>query len=92
VLVDSPIGVTARSKRAHVESGSYPPRFKLALAVKDLQLVEEAAHATGVELRLARAALGWFEEAVQGGAGELDYSAVVRRIREAGGVSRGRAS
>ena len=35
-LADSPIGVTVRAKRANVESGSYPPNFKLSLALKDL--------------------------------------------------------
>jgi 3-hydroxyisobutyrate dehydrogenase-like beta-hydroxyacid dehydrogenase len=82
VLADSPLGVTARAKRDHIESGAYPPRFKLALAVKDLQLVTEAAAQRGVELSLASAAHAWFEAASAAGYGDLDYSAVIARIRD----------
>lgn len=81
VLADSPIGVTARSKRSRVESGSYPPNFKLALAAKDARLVTEAAAAAVTPARLAGAARGWFEEAEAAGLGELDYSAVVAHLR-----------
>jgi hypothetical protein len=31
ILADSPIGPTVRAKRANIESGSYPPSFKLTL-------------------------------------------------------------
>ncbi|HEU5002601.1 MAG TPA: NAD(P)-dependent oxidoreductase [Actinomycetota bacterium] len=80
VLVDSPIRVTAASKRALVERGSYPPNFKLALAVKDAALVSAAATAAGLDLRLVEAARSWFEDALAAGLGEMDYSAVVARI------------
>jgi 3-hydroxyisobutyrate dehydrogenase-like beta-hydroxyacid dehydrogenase len=82
ILADSPIGITARSKRDHIESGSYPPRFKLDLASKDLRLVTEAAARAGCELPLARAAQAWFDAASAAGFGPLDYSAVIAHIRK----------
>jgi 3-hydroxyisobutyrate dehydrogenase-like beta-hydroxyacid dehydrogenase len=81
VLADSPIGITARSKRDHVESGTYPPRFKLGHASKDLRLVTEAAAQVGYELPLASAARAWFDGALAAGLGDLDYSAVIAHIR-----------
>jgi len=81
VLADSALGVTARSKRERIESGSYPPNFKLGLAAKDLRLVEETAKRHGAEIRVAEAARRWFEDAARGGLGDLDYSAVTAHIR-----------
>jgi 3-hydroxyisobutyrate dehydrogenase-like beta-hydroxyacid dehydrogenase len=81
VLVDSQIGVTARSKRERIEEGRYPPNFRLALAAKDLRLVSEAADRAGVTLKVAPAARSWLEEAEGAGSGDLDYSAVVPHIR-----------
>jgi 3-hydroxyisobutyrate dehydrogenase-like beta-hydroxyacid dehydrogenase len=82
VLAGSPIGVTVRSKRANVESGRFsPPNFKLALAVKDLGLVADAAAEAGVEVRIAPAARSWLEDADRAGLGRLDYSAVIAHAR-----------
>jgi 3-hydroxyisobutyrate dehydrogenase-like beta-hydroxyacid dehydrogenase len=81
ILVESPIGVTAKSKRALIERGVYTPNFTLGLAAKDLALVTGAAEAAGVELRIAAAARSWFERAVEHGLGELDYSAVIADVR-----------
>jgi 3-hydroxyisobutyrate dehydrogenase-like beta-hydroxyacid dehydrogenase len=81
ILADSPIGVPVRSKREHLESGAYPPRFKLALAAKDLHLVTAAAIRARCEMPLAEAAGGWFEAAAREGLGALDYSAVIAHIR-----------
>lgn len=80
-LASSPIGVTTRSKRDHIQSGTYPPRFQLALASKDMRLVAEAAASAGCDLRLAAAARSWFDAAAAAGLGPLDYSAVVAHIR-----------
>ena len=80
VLADSPIGTTVSGKRADVESGSYPPSFKLSLALKDLHLVTEAADRAGRRLGLASAAQAWLERAARDGAGDLDYSAVIETI------------
>ena len=79
-LADTPIGSTVTSKRTNVESGRYPPRFKLGLAAKDMRLATEAAVSAGRDLKVARAVLGWFEQATDEGSGDLDYGAVVATI------------
>jgi 3-hydroxyisobutyrate dehydrogenase-like beta-hydroxyacid dehydrogenase len=81
VLADSAIGVTARGKRRLIETGQFPPNFKLGLARKDLRLVSDAARDAGVELRVAPEAGRWLADADQAGLGDLDYSAVVAHIR-----------
>lgn len=83
LLAESAIGATAKSKADNIESGTYSPNFKLALAVKDLGLVTAAAQQAGVELRLAPAARAWLESADAAGLGAMDYSAVVAHIRGA---------
>ena len=80
VLAESPIGSTVAAKRANVESGRYPPNFKLSLALKDLRLVGEFADRAGRPLELASATRDWLERAAQAGAGDLDYSAVITTI------------
>ena len=79
VLEGSPIGNTVKSKRRLIESGHYPPNFKLALGEKDLRLVNGAAEESGVDLRVVRAAHEWFADAAPL-FGELDYSAVIAAI------------
>jgi 3-hydroxyisobutyrate dehydrogenase-like beta-hydroxyacid dehydrogenase len=80
VLADSPIGSTVRAKRANVESGRYPPNFKLRLALKDLRLVTEVASRAGRRLEVAPATRDWLERAANAGAGDLDFSAVIETI------------
>ncbi len=80
VLAESPIGPSVRAKRANVEASRYPPSFELRHATKDMRLVIEAAEAAGLDLKEARAAGAWLDEAVQHGAADLDYSAVVAAI------------
>jgi 3-hydroxyisobutyrate dehydrogenase-like beta-hydroxyacid dehydrogenase len=82
VLEDSPIGPTVRAKRSNVESGQYPPSFKLRLADKDLRLVTEAGEEAGLDLKAARAIHAWLDESMEQGAGDLDFSAVVGTIAE----------
>ncbi|MDP9298760.1 MAG: NAD(P)-dependent oxidoreductase [Actinomycetota bacterium] len=82
VLEGSPIGPTVRAKRSNVESGRYPPSFKLRLADKDLRLVTEAGDGAGLDLRAARATQAWLDQALEQGAGDLDFSAVVATITE----------
>jgi 3-hydroxyisobutyrate dehydrogenase-like beta-hydroxyacid dehydrogenase len=82
VLEDSPIGPTVRAKRSNVESGEYRPSFKLRLADKDLRLVTEAGDDAGLDLKTARATRAWLDEAMEQGAGDLDFSAVVATIAE----------
>jgi 3-hydroxyisobutyrate dehydrogenase len=83
VLAESPIAATVKSKRANVESRRYQLHFKLRHAVKDLDLVGEAARGAGLDLREARAAREWLDAALRHGAGDLDYSAVVGYIADA---------
>jgi 3-hydroxyisobutyrate dehydrogenase-like beta-hydroxyacid dehydrogenase len=83
ILTESPIGSTVQSKRANIESGTYPPNFKLRLALKDLRLVTESLAQPGPDLRLAAASRSWLEEAAETGAVDLDYSAVVATILNA---------
>lgn len=80
VLAESPIGTTARSKRPNIESGEYPPNFKLALAAKDLGLVEVRADASGLDLPVTAAARRWLDIANGDGLGDEDYSAVIKTI------------
>jgi 3-hydroxyisobutyrate dehydrogenase-like beta-hydroxyacid dehydrogenase len=80
VLADSPIGPIVRAKRMLVESGRYPPSFKLRHADKDLRLVEDAAASAGRELKVAPAARSWLDEAAARGAADLDFAAVVATI------------
>jgi 3-hydroxyisobutyrate dehydrogenase-like beta-hydroxyacid dehydrogenase len=80
VLADSPIGPIVKAKRANVESGQFPPSFKLRHAAKDLRLVMETAAAKGHDLKQARANRAWLDEAAEHGAADLDFSSVVATI------------
>jgi|RhiMetdeSRZDD1v2_1073273.scaffolds.fasta_scaffold28764_4 3-hydroxyisobutyrate dehydrogenase-like beta-hydroxyacid dehydrogenase len=80
VLAGSPIGPIVAAKRGNVESGQFPPSFKLRHAEKDLRLVTEAAAARGRDLKQALANRAWFDEAAERGAADLDFSAVVATI------------
>jgi 3-hydroxyisobutyrate dehydrogenase-like beta-hydroxyacid dehydrogenase len=80
VLSDTPIASTVEAKRANVESDRYPASFKLSLALKDLNLVNQIAEQTGRRLEVAPASRDWLERAAQAGAGDLDYSAVIPTI------------
>ncbi len=82
VLEESPIGVTASSKKELILSGDFIPRFRLALGLKDATLVEEYAAKAGLSLPVSNAAHDWFDKAAQLGFGDEDYSAVVKAIRE----------
>jgi 3-hydroxyisobutyrate dehydrogenase-like beta-hydroxyacid dehydrogenase len=81
VLADSPIGVPARSKRRNIETETYPPNFKLSLALKDAELVVQAGARRGVSLKVAAAAREWMEAAERAGLGAMDYSAVIAHAR-----------
>ena len=83
VLADSPIASTVHAKRANVESGLYPPNFKLSLALKDLRLVNQIAEHADEHLGVAAASRDWLERAAKNGAGNLDYSAVIVTITDA---------
>jgi len=56
MLEGSQLGPAVRAKRTNIESGHYPPTFKLRHAGKDLRLVVEAAAAVDRDLTVSAAA------------------------------------
>jgi 3-hydroxyisobutyrate dehydrogenase-like beta-hydroxyacid dehydrogenase len=84
VLAATPLAAQAERRRASIEHGEFPRRFRLALARKDAELIQEAAAAAGVDARVLRAAGTWFAEAEEAGLGDDDYSTVLPRIIDAG--------
>jgi 3-hydroxyisobutyrate dehydrogenase-like beta-hydroxyacid dehydrogenase len=63
-------------KLENLGGGEVPTAFSLALADKDLRLVEEAAAAASLELPLAKTVAGVYVRARAAGLGERDFSAV----------------
>jgi 3-hydroxyisobutyrate dehydrogenase-like beta-hydroxyacid dehydrogenase len=82
VLSSTPIAAQVERRRDAIESGEYPLRFALSLAHKDVGLVVDAGGEAGVDLRLARAALEWLEDAERRGWADYDYSALIAHILE----------
>jgi 3-hydroxyisobutyrate dehydrogenase-like beta-hydroxyacid dehydrogenase len=80
ILAESPIATTVRTKRANIESGTYPPGFKLRPALEDLRLVTQSPAQPHRELRLAAASRSWLEQAERACADDLDYPEVVATI------------
>ena len=84
VLAATPLGAQAEHRRAAMESREYPPRFSLTLALKDARLINQAATAAGVDLRLTRAVETWLADAQRAGLGERDYTAMLQAILRGG--------
>ena len=80
VLATTPSAAQAERRRPSLESGDYPRRFALSLALKDAELVAAAATDAGRDLRLADAARAWFADAEAAGWGQRDYSSVLEII------------
>ncbi|GII22752.1 NAD(P)-dependent oxidoreductase [Planosporangium mesophilum] len=80
LLDTTPLAAQARRRRDAIETGRFPPRFALRLARKDADLITDAARSGGAELRIAGAVAAWLADAVAGGLGELDYTAVLGHI------------
>jgi 3-hydroxyisobutyrate dehydrogenase len=80
VLAATPLAAQAERRRAAIEDGDYPPRFRLALACKDAELIRQAAVAGGVQLRVGDAAASWLRDAEAEGRGGRDYTAVLATI------------
>ena len=76
MLAATPVAQQAERRRAALEANDYPPRFPLALARKDADLVSAAAP----ELRLAQAARSWLANADDASWGDRDYSALLAWI------------
>ena len=85
VLSESPIGVTTKSKRANIESGTWPANFQLYLAAKDLGLVMDAAATAGLDVRLLPEARRWLDAANTAETAAHDYSFVIDTIRGSSG-------
>jgi 3-hydroxyisobutyrate dehydrogenase-like beta-hydroxyacid dehydrogenase len=84
VLAATPLAAQAERRRAAIESGDYPQRFRLSLARKDAGLILEAAALSGVDLRLMAAARTWLADAERAGMGDHDYAAVISAVAAAG--------
>jgi 3-hydroxyisobutyrate dehydrogenase-like beta-hydroxyacid dehydrogenase len=78
VLAATPLAAQAERRREAFETGEYPLRFALALALKDAELISAAAG--GKDLKVADAVREWFAKAVEDGAGEDDYSSILAGI------------
>ena len=78
VLSATPLAAQAERRREAFETGEFPARFALALALKDAELISAAAG--GIDLKVAAAVRDWFAEAVEEGAGEDDYSSILAHI------------
>jgi 3-hydroxyisobutyrate dehydrogenase len=76
VLAATPLGAQAERRRASVDSGEYPPRFRLSLARKDADLVL----ATDPDLPALAAAREHLAAAEAAGLGDEDYAAVLKHI------------
>jgi 3-hydroxyisobutyrate dehydrogenase-like beta-hydroxyacid dehydrogenase len=80
VLAATPVAGQVERRREAIETGEYPMRFPLSLAVKDADLVAEAAADVDVELRAAAAARSWLVDAVEAGWDDRDYAEVLAWI------------
>ena len=83
LLENSYLGGMVTTKRAMLDSGEYPPQFKLSLAAKDLRLVERAAADGGRTLRGSTVAREAFDAAEAAGRGDEDYAALMAWLEEA---------
>ena len=62
----------------NMESGSYPPGFRVRLHQKDLVICHEMARARGAELPVVEATLADYAQLVAAGYGDEDISAIYR--------------
>lgn len=69
-------------KRAKLLAQDYAPEFKLALALKDVQLVEKLQDEVGMELPVAHAVTDEIAAGVREGLGALDLFALEKHYRK----------
>ena len=84
ILAMTPLGLASKRRREQLETATYPLRFRLALARKDAELIQEAAEEAHADARVLEAAATWFADAEEAGLGDEDYSTVLRRIIDGG--------
>lgn len=80
VLAATPLDAQAERRRPAVDSGEYPPRFRLSLGRKDAELVQAAAEEAGIGLPALEAARTHLAAAEAAGLGKEDYTAVLKHI------------
>lgn len=80
VLSTTPLAPQAERRRPVVEGGESPVRFRLALATKDAELIADEARRAGLDAAAVQVAAARFRAAEQAGAGDRDYSAVLRHM------------
>ena len=78
VLAATPVAAQAERRRPAIEADEYPPRFRLSLARKDVELLALAVPDS--DLRIFEAARSWLADAENAGRGEQDYAAVLAQI------------
>jgi 3-hydroxyisobutyrate dehydrogenase-like beta-hydroxyacid dehydrogenase len=74
VLAQTPLAAQAERRRPAIESGESSKRFALGLALKDANLILEAA---GTELKVIGAVREWLADADEASLAEQDYSALL---------------
>jgi 3-hydroxyisobutyrate dehydrogenase-like beta-hydroxyacid dehydrogenase len=84
ILAQTPLGLASKRRREQLETEDFPLRFRLALARKDAELIQEAAEAAHADTRVLAAAATWFADAEEAGLGDEDYSTVLKRIIDRG--------
>jgi HAD superfamily hydrolase (TIGR01450 family) len=89
-LAATPLAAQAARRRGAIDDGRYAPRFRLALARKDAELIRAAAAGSRLDLRTLEAVRTRFADAETTGWGDRDYTAVLATIlggkrRPAGG-------
>lgn len=72
----------SRKKAYNMISGRQTPTFTLANLRKDIGIMASAAGQLGVDLPMTKAAEKVYDEALKEGHGELDYTCIIRHIRE----------
>lgn len=77
VLATTPLAAAAERRRPAIEAGDYPSRFGLPLALKDAELISEAAGDS--DLRLIEAARTWLADA-EAEDPDRDYTAILAQI------------
>ncbi len=72
----------SRKKAYNMISGRQDPTFTLANLRKDIGIMTSAAGLLGADLPMTKAAEKVYDEALREGHGELDYTCIIRHIRE----------
>lgn len=72
----------SRKKAYNMISGRQSPTFTLANLRKDIGIMASAADRRGMDLPMTKAAEKVYDEALKEGHGELDYTCIIRHIRE----------